>query len=113
MPKININITEDNITEWVHSTGYFLPRNDKEDTRFETLHADISYNLNINAVNPIAILNGSWKPSFIIQLANDELEQEVTQLRMAARKHEDIPDEIFKKMIKNQNDNDSPNNTEG
>lgn len=112
MPKINVIITENNITEWVHSVGYFLPRNDKEETRFEKLHADVSYNLDINAVDPFAILNGSWQPRLSIQLDSAELEEEVSQLRMAARKHEDIPDEIFKKMKKNQEKNGSSDNGE-
>lgn len=112
MPKINVNITEENITEWAHSVGYFLPRNDREDARFEKLHSGISYNLDINAVDPFAILNGSWKPHLVIQLGNSELAEEVSQLRMAARKHEEIPDEIFKKMKKNQEKNGPSDNTE-
>lgn len=112
MPKIKIDINEDNITEWVHSIGYFLPRNDKEDTRFEKIHSEISYNLDVNAVDPFALLSGSWQPRFIILLDNSELEAEVSQLRMAARKHENLPDEIINKIKKNQKDHDSSDNTE-
>jgi len=112
MPKINVNINEENITEWLHSVGYFLPRNDKEEARFEKLYADIEYNLDVNAVNPFSILNGSWQPKYMIHLDNSELDEEVSQLRMAARKHDDIPDEIFKKMKKNQEGNDPSDITE-
>jgi hypothetical protein len=111
MPKINVNITEDNITEWVHSIGYFLPRNNKEEARFEKLHSEISYNIDVNAVDPFAILNGRWQPRFITLLENSELEEEVSQLRMAARKHEDLPDEIIRKIKMNQKDHDSSDNT--
>ena len=112
MPKINVNINEENIAEWIYSVGYFLPRTDKEEARFEKLHAEISYDIDINAVDPFAILNGSWRPSFVIRLDNSTLKEEVTELRMAARKHEDLPDEIIKKIQKNQNDHDSSDNSE-
>nr|MBC7613697.1 hypothetical protein [Pseudopedobacter sp.] len=112
MPKINVSLTEENISEWIHSVGYFLPRNDKEDDRFEKLNADITYDLDaINSVDPFAILSGSWKPQLVLKLGNVQLSEEVSVLKMAARKHEDIPEEIFKKMKRNQENND-PNNPE-
>jgi len=111
MPKINVNITEENITEWIYSVGYFLPTNDKELSRFERLYGDVQHQLNINLVDPFAILNGSWQPRYSGQVNDDELDQEVSQLRMAARKHEDIPDDIFKKMKRNQDKHDPSDNS--
>ncbi len=112
MPKVDVNINEDNILEWIHSVGYFLPRTDQEDYRFEKLHGNITHSISSDLVDPVAILNGAWKPKRLINLINEELNNEVSALRMAARKHEDIPDEIFRKMMQNQDRKDESDNNE-
>jgi hypothetical protein len=113
MPKVNVNITEDNIAEWVHSVGYFLPRSNKELARFERLHHGLTHGLDINSVDPFAILNGQWQPKAFISFSSEGLDEEISELRMAARKHQDIPDEIFKQMKNNQEKDESSDNTEG
>ena len=37
------HITPENITEWLASTGFLLPRNEVELERFEKLYGEIEY----------------------------------------------------------------------
>lgn len=102
MAKNKPHITDTNILEWMHSVGYFLPRCDKELERFERLHATVEHSVDIEQVNPFNIINGTWKPKRIVHIEATVFTEEITELRMAARKHEDIPADILEKIKQNQ-----------
>lgn len=113
MAKIESNITESNLMEWLHSVGYLLPRNEIELMRFEKLHKEVTRSVKDESVDPYAILNGTWQPHAIESLQNFTLTEDINELRMAARKSDGIPNHILDKIKKNQNKNGGSDNSEG
>ncbi|UYQ92850.1 hypothetical protein MKQ68_22475 [Chitinophaga horti] len=96
-------LSEENIYSWICSTGYLLPSNEQELSRFERLHPPGSRKVNSEAIDPFAILNGIRKrkvlsihQAAIVDLLPDN------ELRMAARKHGDLPADIHEQIKKNQ-----------
>jgi hypothetical protein len=109
--KLDINLT--NLDCWLRSTGYFLPETDQELIRFEKLYSNIERQTDDNKVDPIDIINNT-RVARIVHVfdENESLKGEINQLRMAARKHTDLPDYILDKIKKNQSDNNESNRTE-
>jgi len=101
MPDKNIHITEQNLTEWMRSTGYLLPQIHIEVQRFEILHAGLHHQVDFNAVDPFAIINGTFSIRTTINLPLDDVHETIEGFRMAARKHQQLPDELLGKMKKN------------
>lgn len=102
MTKGKVYIDNQNVYEWMCSTGYLLPSTELELARFEILYPQEQINVNPNAVDPFAIINGtrerkeySWG-----QIGIDEQEQ--GELRMAARCQGEIPIHVMDKIKKNQ-----------
>lgn len=96
-------LSEENIYSWICSTGYLLPGNEQELARFERLHPPGSRKVNSDAIDPFAILNGTRKrkelsihQATIVNMLPDN------ELRMAARKHDDLPTDIHEQIKKNQ-----------
>ena len=106
MANKSIDINKDNIYEWLCSIGYLLPRNEIELERLDKLHPLGSVVVNESAIDPFAIINGSRKQKTLsisnIDLPADEQEQ----LRMAARKHAGLPQEIIDQIKQNQQKKD-------
>ena len=103
MPKKSIEVTELNIAEWIHSTGHLLPRNDIEHSRFNLLYSSIERTVMDEQVDPFKILNGIWKPKAIILMPEEaNINDQITELRMAARNHTQMPEHILNKIKKNQ-----------
>ncbi|QNF34410.1 hypothetical protein HUW51_17390 [Adhaeribacter swui] len=113
MAKDIININEDNLEEWMHSVGYFLPRSEKELNRFERLNPEVTRSVKDDEVDPFAILNGSWKPKAIVAIFDHELNDEIQDLRMAARNNADISQDVIEKMKANQKKKGESDNTKG
>ncbi|HYC84905.1 MAG TPA: hypothetical protein VEB86_06770 [Chryseosolibacter sp.] len=104
-------LTPDNIEEWICSTGFLLPRNDLELARFEKLFGKVDETLTGKEIDPEKILSGQLrsKTQKIIRL--DTSPGELGDLyRMAARKGNDISDNILSKMKKNHDSHSSDDN---
>jgi hypothetical protein len=111
MGNKKIDITPENVTEWLRSTGYLFPRNERELSRFEKLYPKVNRETKNTSIDPFAIIEGSRKPKRIqLQFKEDENE-EYSDLRMAARKYENLPDHIREK-IKQNHKNDGGNKSE-
>jgi len=93
-------ITQDNFREWLASTGILFPGNKSELARFEKLYSDFKYRLDENCVDPFAIVNGDFRPKAIKLKLQQE---ENTELKIAARNLENIPEHILRKIKQNQN----------
>jgi len=100
MPKIKLNITEDNINELLCSLGYLYPSNEKELSRFNKLYADyeckINKSLDIDKIIAIDFEDNKKTTKFHSINNNSIL------TRMAARKGNNIPEDIIKKIKDNQ-----------
>lgn len=109
MAQNSLNITSENITEWLASTGFIFPRTVVELARFEKLYDEVVEDLRIGVVDPDVILG--IKPrtaSLPPNLQAGEIQDSF--YRMAARKgDQNIPKHIMDKIKKNQEDkkNDS------
>ena len=55
------HITPENITEWLASTGFLLPRNEVELQRFEKLYGDIDFCLTGQEIDPEKIINNTFR----------------------------------------------------
>ncbi|HKK44207.1 MAG TPA: hypothetical protein VJ964_01710 [Balneolaceae bacterium] len=105
MGKNKFNITQDNIIEWLRSTGYLFPKNKRELSRFEKLYPKVNRETKNTSIDPFAIIEGSRKPKKIqIQFEKDD-NKEYSDLRMAARKFENLPDHIREKIKQNHKNN--------
>lgn len=95
-------LTKENIYEWICSTGYLLPTNEKELARFEKLHGADELVVNSDAIDPIAIIKGSRQEKRL-SVSNLSLNlKDVQELRMAARKQGGLPPEIEEQIRINQ-----------
>jgi hypothetical protein len=113
MSKRKLNINNSNLDEWLRPTGYFLPETDRELIRFEKLHSNIERQTDDNKVDPLAIVNITWVARVVrMPDESESLTDEINQLRMAARKHQDLPDYILDKIKKNQSDHNESNISE-
>lgn len=92
-------VTENNFREWLASTGNLFPGNKIELARFEKLYADFEYSIDENCIDPFAIVNGGFSPRAI---KIKQQKEENTDLKMAARNLDKIPEHILKKIKKNQ-----------
>lgn len=104
IPAVNQTfLSEENIYSWICSTGYLLPSNDQELARFERLHPPGSRKVNSEAIDPFAILNGTRKKKEL-SIHQDTIINMFpeNELRMAARKHGDLPADIHEQIKKNQ-----------
>jgi hypothetical protein len=112
--KIQI-LTTENLNEWMHSTGYLLPRTPLELARFELLHKGLSHSVDYKKIDPLAIISGDWKMRHIISEDSEDVSGTIDELRMAARKHSALPDDIIRKIKNNhlkKNGSDSPDGKE-
>lgn len=99
-------LTAENLEEWMHSTGYLLPRTNLELARFELLNNEVTHSVDYNTVDPLAIISGTWKMRFSYSEQPEDLSGRIDGLRMAARKHTDLPDNITRKIKNNHRKND-------
>lgn len=92
-------ITEDNLREWLASTGNLFPGNMSELSRFEKLYSDFEYRLDENCVDPFAIINGDFVPK---RIKIETQKNNNGGFKMAARNLENLPEHILNKLKKNQ-----------
>jgi hypothetical protein len=112
MARSRVHIDNENVYEWICSTGYLLPATELELARFELLYPMGKISVNAAAVDPFAIINGTRKKKELSlgQIALDEQEQ--SELRMAARCHGQVPGHIMDRVKKNQQKDDTSNRSE-
>ena len=101
----NNNINADRFDELLSIAGYIYPRNDNELEQFELLYKDYDFKLKDVRVNPEEIINQSYKKQGkALKLRNEEEQQDINELRIAARKgNEQIPKSILDKMKRKHN----------
>ncbi|WP_312398387.1 hypothetical protein [Sphingobacterium sp.] len=98
----------EDITEWLCSTGYLFPRNEIELNRFDKLFVTVE--VKNSTVSLDRILNNEVRNFPVSDIFKQQGERDVMDaFKMVARKGlTDLPDHIFNKMKKNQdNGNES------
>lgn len=102
--KINNN----NLEEWFRSTGFLFPTNELELARFNKLYADYDFKLKEVSIDAKSIIEGNIcsceTKVFSINIVN-EVKNEIEELKMVARKGQDIPQHILDKMTKKHRKN--------
>ncbi|MFC6101231.1 hypothetical protein [Olivibacter domesticus] len=102
MAQSKVNITPDNMAEWLASTGFLFPRNEMEMSRFDKLYPDESEDVSDFQVDCAGIFSRTLKTSSTIPLKKEAEEKDILPLKMVARKGSDVPKHILDKMKKNQ-----------
>lgn len=96
------NITPENITEWLSSSGFLFPRNEVELERFEKLYGEEDFGLTGKEINPDEIINGTFREIKGVKMPTDINQEEINPYRMAARNGNSLPEHIMDKIKKNQ-----------
>ncbi len=102
MAQSKVNITPDNMAEWLASTGFLFPRNEMEMARFDKLYPDEQEDVSDFQVDCTSIFNKTLKTTHVIPLKKEAEEKDIVPLRMVARKGSNVPQHILDKMKKNQ-----------
>lgn len=102
MAQSKINITPDNMAEWLASTGFLFPRNEMEISRFDKLYPDEQEDVSDFQVDCTSIFNMTLKTAHVIPLKKEAEEKDIIPLKMVARKGSSVPQHILDKMKKNQ-----------
>lgn len=103
MAQSKKNITPDNITEWLASTGFLFPRNEIELERFNKLYEDVE--MNIPMPNLDKIINYDILESKVIKMPESLTSKNIEEYRMVARNGNNLPSHILYKIKKNQSKN--------
>lgn len=99
-----------NLDEWLCSTGFLFPENERQLERFDKLFEDYDFKLKNVSIDIKSILeNNLCNAIKIIKIDNSKIENEIEQLKMVARKGKNnLPQHIIDKMKgkhgKNNND---------
>ena len=103
-------ITEDNLDDWLHSTGFLYPRNEKQLDRFNKLFEDYDLKLNNVTIDVTSILNGTLcnKTKIVPLNLSSDFNNEIESLRMVARNGQsnNLPKHIIDKMRNKHRDSD-------
>jgi Ca2+-binding EF-hand superfamily protein len=102
--KVDIN----NLDEWLRSTGFLFPINELQLTRFNELYVDYDFKLKDASIDVKSIVGGNLCSNDIRVLRvgkNDEINNEIEELRMVARKGQEVPKHIIDKMKKKHRKN--------
>lgn len=102
-------ISEENLDDWLHSTGFLYPMNEQQLDRFNKLYDDYDFKLKDSVIDISSILNGSLRnKSKIISLdISSDVKAEIENLKMVARKGQSgLPQHIIDKMRKKHRDSD-------
>ena len=101
-------INNQNLEEWFRSSGFLFPTNELELARFNKLYADYDFKLKDASIDAKSIIEGNvcscgTKVFSIVKF--DELKNEIEELKMVARKGQEIPKHILDKMTKKHRKN--------
>jgi len=105
--KYSNKINENNLDDWLHSTGFLYPKNEKQLERFEKLYEDYDFKLRNEKIDIESIFNGTlcYKTKVIqLNLSSsiiNDIEDLKEDLKMVARKGQSgLPQNIIDKMKK-------------
>ncbi|SIT12087.1 hypothetical protein SAMN05421766_11155 [Zobellia uliginosa] len=106
--KKNMDINADRFDELLAIAGYTYPRTDKELELFESMYEGYDFELKDVRINPEEIISGSFEmKGKVIKLHDEEEQQDISEIRLAARKgSEEIPQSILDKMKSKHKDGD-------
>ena len=103
-------ISEDNLDDWLHSTGFLYPINEKQLDRFSKLYEDYDFKLKDANIDIASIINGTLcnKTKIIPLKLSSDFNNEIENLRMVARKGQsnNLPKHIIDKMRNKHCDSD-------
>ncbi|WP_309613986.1 hypothetical protein [Flavobacterium sp.] len=105
-------ITDDNLDDWLHSTGFLYPTNEKQLDRFNKLHEDYDFKLKDAIIDIKSIIEGTLcnKTKVISFDLGSDVSNEIQNLKMVARKGQDnLPKHIIDKMRGKHRDSDDTN----
>lgn len=108
MPQNKIHITPEQMPEWLASTGFLFPTNELQLVRFEKIFAEEVNQLANFEVDCDRILSGSLTAK-IVAFEPEAKSEDITQLRMVARKGANLPKHIQDKIKKNQDERNGNN----
>jgi hypothetical protein len=104
----NNKINNENLNEWLNSTGFLYPTNELELARFNKLYADYDFKLKDAPIDVHAIISGNICPNIkplVIVKEDENFKNEIEPLKMAARKgNQNLPQHIIDKMRKHHVD---------
>jgi len=104
-------VTLENFDDCLMYTGYLLPENDRQLDNFNKLYEDYNFELNNVKINVEAIVNGNLscciKKTRVLDIREEDADVEIQNLRMIARKGEEIPQDIIDKMKKKHRPKDN------
>lgn len=101
-------INNQNLEEWFRSAGFLFPTNELELARFNKLYADYDFKLKDVSIDAKSIIDGdicSCETKVFSIGKVDEVKNEIEELKMVARKGQDIPQHILDKMTKKHRKN--------
>jgi hypothetical protein len=108
--KNNGIVNMNNLDEWLCSTGFLFPENERQLERFDKLFEDYDFKLKNASIDIKSIFENNLCDTIkIIKIDNSKIENEIEQLKMVARKGQNnLPQHIIDKMKgkhgKNNND---------
>ena len=102
MGKSKDFIKIEDFNEWLSSTGYLFPSNSIELERFEIIFKDYQYQISSEVIDPVKILNSTYKKVLIEKEFKDD-NSAAGEFRLAARNINKLPDHILKKIKNNEN----------
>lgn len=97
-----------NLEEWFRSTGFLFPTNELELARFDKLYADYDFKLKDVSIDAKSIIEGnicSCETKIFHIRRVEELNSEIEELKMVARKGQEVPKHILDKMTKKHRNN--------
>ncbi len=101
-------INNKNLEEWFRSTGFLFPTNELELARFNKLYADYDFKLKNASIDAKSIIEGnicSCETKVFCISKVDEVKDGIEELKMVARKGQEIPQHILDKMTKKHRKN--------
>lgn len=100
MGTIKNKITPDNIEEFLAISGYIFQRTEEELEKFDLLYENYELKNKDFRINSDEIIGGTFKKrGKVFSFKDEENEDELNQVRIAARKStEEIPQSILDKM---------------
>ncbi|AWM14658.1 hypothetical protein DI487_12865 [Flavobacterium sediminis] len=102
-------VTNDNLDDWLHSTGFLYPTNEKQLDRFNKLYEEYDFKLKNATIDVKSIIEGTLcNKSKVISLdISNSVINEIESLKMVARKGQsNLPKHIIDKMKKKHRDSD-------
>ena len=106
--KKNMDISSDRFDELLVIAGYTYPRTDKELELFESVYEDYDTELKGIRINPVEIINNSFKKKGkVVKFQDEDEHKDINEIRFAARNGiEEIPQSILDKMKSKHKDGD-------